>query len=507
MVGRGFAVAGLFAVACGCEVRSPRADASKRDLAPAVLVVRQSLAQKTPVVDGPRIFAAPERQSDGSEARPFTSLREALSFAPAGAMLRIDEGIWREAIEITRPVVLMGRGPDRTRIAPPPGTRSAVYVHGVDHVQLYGLSIEGAQRGVEILGGAGHRLENVELRDFSEVALTAQNANLAIISTRVRDVAEGRTGHGIELTSGSLEAKRLVMINAGRRAILLHGTHARLEDLEVTGSQMGAVQAVDGADVRVLRGEFEGQGGASLYAGASKLSVESAHLRNDEYAIIGARGAELSVSGVDVSDYRVAGVALVNSHGTVQRTSIARGGTEGGISINRADGKEPVLLLDNRIRDPGTMGVHVTQSSVTARGNSITGARLDHDKDLGDAFFAIDSKLIIEDNVLRGNAGSGVAIIRSSLELDGNGLIGNGRAGLLLLDRSRGSAAGNFFQSNGRAAVEVGEQARAELARNHFEGNPQLDIDTGCGKGVAGFAELLAGNTFVTPVRKRACAE
>jgi hypothetical protein len=213
------------------------------------------------------------------------------------------------------------------------------------------------------------------------------------------------------------------------------------------------------------------------------------------------------VTGGEFTDYHVAGVALVNSHGTIQHALIARGGTESAISITQTDGKEQVLLVDNRIHDPGTMGVHITRSSVTARGNTVTGARLDREKDMGDAFYAIESTLVFEDNVMRANAGSGVATLRSSVQLAGNGFIGNGRAGVLLLDRSKGVATGNLFQRNGGAGVEVGELAHARLARNRFDANTRLDIDTGCGKGLAGTAELAAGNTFVTPIRSRACRE
>jgi len=51
------------------------------------------------------------------------------------------------------------------------------------------------------------------------------------------------------------------------------------------------------------------------------------------------------------------------------------------------------------------------------------------------------------------------------------------------------------------------EFARATLRRNRFDANPRLDIDTGCGKGLTGTAELAAGNTFATPVRRRVCVE
>ena len=222
--------------------------------------------------------------------------------------------------------------------------------------------------------------------------------------------------------------------------------------------------------------------------------------------MLGFRGAELAVIGGDLTDYSVAGVAMVNSHGSVENVTLARGGTDAAISITRSDGKKPVLLVDNRMSNPGTMGVHVTESAVTARGNTITGAKLDAEKDLGDAFYAVDSRLVIEQNVMRGNAGSGVTALRSQVRLNGNAFIGNGRSGLLLLDGSRGSATGNTFDRNHKAGVELGEQARATLTRNRFGGNLRLDIDAGCGSGLSGKAEIGEGNRALGgPLRQRTC--
>jgi hypothetical protein len=225
-----------------------------------------------------------------------------------------------------------------------------------------------------------------------------------------------------------------------------------------------------------------------------------------ESAVVAFRGAELQVDGGELTDYGVTAVALINSSGSVQRVTIARGGTEAGISILSATRDHPVLLVDNRISSPGPMGVHVTQSSVTARGNSITGARLDGGRDLGDGFYAIDSELLLEQNVLRGNAGSGITALRSQLRVSDNGLLDNGRAGLLLLDRSRGSATGNYFDRNAGSGVELGEQARATLVQNRFAHSGKLDIDVGCGRGVSGTADLGPGNTFAAPLRERSCS-
>lgn len=494
--------AALALVLCGaCEIAWP--GSADREVAPAVLLVRPPA--EAPALP-PLLMASPAAPADGSEARPFPSLAAALERAPSGALLQVGEGTFRERLVIARPVVLMGRGAGKTRIVPPDGSEAAIEVRGADHVQLYGLSVEGAAVGVRITGGSGHRLENVELRGQSESALLTRDADVSVVTSTVTDVAGGKDGRGLDVTGGSLEVRRLTMRAAGRRAIFLKGARAVLQGLDVRGSLVAAVQALDGSEVRIVGGEFDGQGGAALFAAAARLSVEGAHVRHDEYAVIAARGAQLDVIGCELTDYSVAGVAFVAAHGSVQRTTIARGGTEAGISITMADGKTPVLLLDNGIQDPGTMGVHVTNSTVTARGNTITGARTDREKDMGDGFFAIESRLVLEGNVMRGNAGSGVATLRSNLRIERNSFIGNGRSGVLLLDQSRAAATSNFFQRNAFAAVEVVERAHARLVKNQFQGNPRLDIDTGCSAG-KGSADVGEGNTFAVPVRLRACIE
>jgi parallel beta-helix repeat protein len=416
----------------------------------------------------------------------------------------VEEGIWRERLVITQAIVLLGRGPGRTRLLAPDGSPSSVEIRSADQVQIHGMSIEGGDVGVDVAGGGEHRFEDVVLSGLSTAGLVARNARLIFSGGQVSDVAGGKTGRGFDLEGGSIELRNVVMRGAGRRAVVLHKGNGLFTDLDVRGSSLSALQATDGADARVVRGIFAGMGGAALYAGAARLSVEGARVSKGEYAVIGFRGADVTVTGGLLTDYRNAGIALVVSRGTVQQVEIARGGTEAAISITGTDKSGGIALLDNRIRDPGTMGVHITKSAVTARGNTITGARLDRENDMGDGFYAVDSELALEQNFLRGNAGSGVSGVRSRLRMTGNTMLENGRAGLLLGDRSRGTVSGNLFQRNRGAGVEVAERSHATLARNRFGENPGFHIDTGCG---AGMAEVESGNTFAVPRRERPCPE
>ena len=156
----------ICAACAACQLANGWGQA-RADPPPVVLFVQQPQAQVAAATVGAAFLTPPPQTADGSESRPFPSLRTALRLAPAGALLRIGDGIWREQLLISRPVVLLGRGAGRTRILPPAGTRVAVEVRA-DHVQLYGLSIEDATVGIEFAGGAGHRLENVALRHLAE---------------------------------------------------------------------------------------------------------------------------------------------------------------------------------------------------------------------------------------------------------------------------------------------------------------------------------------------------
>jgi len=375
------------------------------------------------------------------------------------------------------------------------------------NAQIYGLSIEGGSACITLRGGT-HRLQRVQLIGCRDRGLLGRNADIELLSSSIFDVSGGRDGRGIDVEGGSLDARNVLLQFAGRRAVVLRHARGTLQDVAVQGSSLAALQVTDAAEARVVRGTYEGRAGAALYAGGSRLSVEGARVRRGEYAVLGYRGSAVDVVGGELTDYSVAAVALVNSHGRVEGVTIARGGTDAAISVTHADGNAPVLLADNRISSPGPLGFHITDSSVTARGNTVTGARLDAEKDFGDAIYAVDSQLVIERNVMRGNAGSGVATVRSRIRLADNGFVENGRAGILLLDRSRGTATGNTFARNVKAGVELFERSSARLEENRFAGNGPLDVDAGCGQGLAGVVDLGAGNVAAEGVlRQRICAQ
>ena len=89
---RAFALIAIAALGAACELVGAWAD-EKRDIPVAVLFVRQSSPADSSGTLPP----------DGSDARPFPSLQTALAAAPAGALLQVGDGTYREAVVIRRP--------------------------------------------------------------------------------------------------------------------------------------------------------------------------------------------------------------------------------------------------------------------------------------------------------------------------------------------------------------------------------------------------------------------
>ena len=55
--------------------------------------------------------------------------------------------------------------------------------------------------------------------------------------------------------------------------------------------------------------------------------------------------------------------------------------------------------------------------------------------------------------------------------------------------------------------MELAEKSRTILTQNRFVGSIALDVDAGCGTGLAGFAELGTGNLAMAGgVRQQSCA-
>jgi Right handed beta helix region len=453
-------------------------------------------------VNATTLFVAPvstERpDADGSAARPFAGLQQALSRAPAGALLRLEPGTYEGPFLVSRPVVLYGAGVEATRLVAAPGARVPVIASDGNALEMHDLAIEGAPQGIAV-ARTSLRLANVQIRGQSEAALSAVSSDVDVEGGGISAVAGGQTGKGIVLQGGTLRVAGTVLRSAGRRAIELHGARAKLVGLDAAESAVSVVQALDGSEATVEGGTFQGIGGPALYASGSRLVVHGARISRAEYGVLVYRRGHLELRDAQISDTGIAGAALVLSEGDISGTTIERGGSEGGLSVTASSG---VVRLDkNRIGDPGSMGLHATEATIVAADNVFTGASLDRQGDFGDAIFALESNLTLLRNGFEGNAGSGTTLLRSQAHLVGNRFASNGRAGLVLLDRSTAKAQANEFTGNRGPGVSVAERSHAMVSRNRFADSGTAEVEAPCGGG--GEIDMRRNNDFLGPAAPR----
>ena len=460
---------------------------------------RAILYVRAPLASPPAMPSA-----NGSEAMPFPTIAQAVRAAPAQAEIRIAAGTYVERLAVRRTLALVGAGASRTRLVSPAGS-GAVLAIFADEVLVDGLTIEGGAVGIEISGGRHHRLHDVALRGQSRSGLRASGAELTFESGEVLDVAEGRLGEGMLIENGRLELTNTVFRRAGRRAILLRHSRARVSDVDVEGSSLSALQAVESADVEVIGGRFVGQAGAALFASASRLRVSGARIERNEMGIVAYRGAKVDVDQSQLIDHQIAGVVFNGSSGRLRGSLVLHGGSDAGIAISESRG---VILEENEVVDPGSVGIRVIRSEATLRGNEVRGARRDRQRSFGDGVYALDAELLLRGNVIRANQGSGLTFTATTARLTSNDLIANGGAGLTLFNRSEVSATGNLFADNGSAGLAVFERSRANLSRNRFGMAPGPAIEAACRDTPShGTARLLEGNTFARGVSAPAACE
>ena len=182
--------------------------------------------------------------SDGSAARPWTALAEAIAAAAPGAIVAIAEGSYAGGFTIDQPVRLWGRCPQRVEVVGDDPTFTAIAITA-GGVELRGLAVRGEGYGVVASGAEGLLLERVWVHDTYNRGLQGYD-ELGATSVTVRDSLFERN-------------ERTAMIVAGA-ALVLERTVVR--DVQST------TDAESGWGITMTRGE---NGPATLFGAHSVI--------------------------------------------------------------------------------------------------------------------------------------------------------------------------------------------------------------------------------------------
>ncbi|WP_437505424.1 hypothetical protein [Sorangium sp. So ce1099] len=297
--------------------------------------------------------------SDGTEARPWTTIQEAVDDADEGAVIAIAEGSYVEDVLIAwGPVRLWGRCPARVEIVgPTPGGVALQVERGASATEIHDLAVRGQGIGLGVRNARDVVVERVWIHDTSAIGLVASGEATATSLTVRGALVEHATGAGVVVADA---------------AVTLEGTVLRDIDLAtedpdypLNGHALAVqVQSIERrASVTARSVVIERVGGIGIRFSGADGVVEDSVVRDVAWLAADMPGAGLTathVRGSDPGTLTVRGSALERNH----TAAIAVIGAEATVeaTVVRDTGSEPAE------GDPGLgMGLYAEPSRVDGR--------------------------------------------------------------------------------------------------------------------------------------------
>ena len=370
--------------------------------------------------------------SDGGQAKPWTTIQLGVEHAEPGGLVAIAAGSYAENVTITgTPVRLWGRCPKLVELVAAGTTKAAVQIASAAGTALRGLSIAGADAGVAVSDSDSVLLEHVWIHDTADRGLVAVDT-LGPARVVVRDsLVESATDVAVFLDGAQADIEGAVL-----RGTLAKGPIAA--GIAAQASKSGRPSSLSLKSSIVERGE-----GMGILVGASEATIEASVVRDTLPAPDGTygRGVEISdgpgaarskahlVSSV-IERSRSAGLRVVGSdvdlEGTVVRdTSPGPGGTFGrGIDLETSPAGGPTVATITRslVARNHEVGLVVIGAELTLAASRVEDTQATAEGGIGvqiqDHPTGVRSTATIETSVVGGNAGVGVYVLGSDAVLD-----------------------------------------------------------------------------------------
>jgi hypothetical protein len=471
--------------------------------------------------DGPlHVRPGAEPAGDGSVARPFATIAEALSVATPGAVVALARGTYDEIVEPPVAVTLRGACTAETILAPsaPHDTDAALRATGVA-LTVQDLRISGERPGIAATGaGAALTLEGVVVSSVVAYALYADaGASVDGHDVVVRDVrgrpSDGALGRAIEVRTAARLTLARVAIERVRQVGLLSWDPA--SSLSLTDASISDVAA--GSEGELGIGAIAGLG-ASL--ALERAIVDRAHFTA---IIAGDSGTRVELTDVIVRDTEPepASSAMgrgidVEQHATAALTRVlVERSHEAGVVVALADVLANDLVVRGTVRQLvdglGGSGIVVQDGGIAqgARwvfdGNERTGVRV-----LGAATrVEVDDVTIrdtlandLDENVGRGlEIGDGAAITARRVRIERSvdaGIAIAGAAGVALEDLTVLDTRAAPIEESGRG-VSIWEGGPVRFSRARIERNVTAGILVAGPSSLVTLEDLAVADTAATP--------
>ena len=367
--------------------------------------------------------------SDGSIAKPYQSIDDALSAAPSGAHVAVAAGEYLEDLTINRPVTLEGRCPRMVTVKGYKTDHEATIRVTASGAVIRGLTVTGSHTGIELASATKVLVERCAVRDNAKIGLAAVFKS------------EGTVRYSL------LEGNHLTGVGAGSRSTV----------------------TVDHCDVRNTREKLDGN---KKYLAHGLFADDDSWLTVMD-SVISDNGPEAGIHFHD-SKGRILRSVIGKNRDRPRETEVSSAG------VRVQEGSE-VVIQDSLIADNRQFGILALESTLTVERSVIRGTRprtVDKKDGHGILLRAMQGqpgKLALTDSTISDNSSKGVFLLGGLATLK------------RVLIRKTGSARGNNPMPHGLSTAggtETIPMARLHLDTCLLEDNTFVGMMLGSGSDV-----------------------
>jgi len=366
--------------------------------------------------------------SDGSRARPYTTIAPAIVAASSGATIAINDGTYNESLVIAKAITLVGRCPAKVVIRG--ATRTIAVRSGAT---IRALSVTGSGQGIAI-DGEGARVEKVWIHDTAGSAIAtfapandviveasliegSRNAGVYVegssvtvrrsVIRAIKTASDGRGGSGVQAQIARDGSPSHVTISgsiveaAQTAAVLSYGSNVTIEgsllrDVPGRADTGGCVLGQKGSaaprpsELIVRSSVLSGCGSVGVAIAGGTLLFEGSVVRDVRpepteqrlgIGIDGSLGATLTVRDALIERALLMGIFAGGSNATIERSIVrdvagqtSNGANGAGIAVVREIDAEPVATIDKTlVLRTRTVGIYASGAKLTVTGSTVRG--------------------------------------------------------------------------------------------------------------------------------------
>jgi len=408
----------------------------------------------------------------------FDSIQKAINKASAGDVVYVEEGTYRENLNLDEGITIKGPGPKTVNIVSKEKGEPVILAGpSSSKIKLAGVALKGAtgSKCPEIEKG----ICSVGISAFGEVTINVVNAKisgnaidgillqdssrLSIANSIVTNNGVKQLGVGVELNDSSrARLEEVELIGNPFGLLLSHSATAELKGSRISQSREEGVRVVSKTEISIKNSEINNNEGIGvMVANNAKALFEESESQNNKVGIRGF-GGKVKLTTSKISGNKL-GLKFLATNASIEEVSIKEN-EDGGVL--RKGSK--VRLKGSTLKDSGGTGLKVVNSKVNL----------------------FNSKFVKNGNY-------GLHLFENSAAMVINSIFEKHKsAGILLQETSKARVAGSRFKENGKG-IQIAGSSSLELKKAKITDNDtgvEISIPEDFTGKLSGFSNMISDN-------------